>query len=196
MTAIRALPPTYYVMTDNLQTSASSQDRMIAGDFQTILKAQNKIASTSSSDSVKKLSQQQSADNAINQKNVEAVLAQLLAGRKTFLNATGKVLRSTSENGVCSDSSDLVDIEPACKEQHIVCHAIQHSDFCGYEYLYNMPVGCAVTIPIAPVIYIGYTFIWTPIDIIRRDVSRYASGSYHKLHKLHKPRFRFNSLSE
>lgn len=180
MTAIRALLPTYYVMTDNLRTSATSQDRMIAGDFQTILKAQNKPASTLSSDSVKKLSQQQSADNAINQKNVEAVLAQLLAGRKTFLNTTGKVLRSTSENVLCSDSSDLVDVEPACKEQHI--------DFCGYEYLYNMPVGCAVTIPTAPVIYTGYTFIWTPIDIIRRDVSRPASGPYHKPHK---PRFRF-----
>lgn len=194
MTGIRALPPTYYVMTDSLRASASPQERMIAGDFLTMIKAQNKplLAPTSSSKSARKLSQQQTEGNSINQKNVEEILVQLLASRKTQLNSTGKVVRPTIENLVYSDLTDREDLEPICEEKSIHCQTLQHIIFGGYGHIFNMPVGCAVNIPAAPVIYTGYTFIWTPIDLIRRDFPMNASSPYHKQHK---PRFRYNYLN-
>ena len=192
MTSIRALPSTYYILTDNMRTNASSRDRMIAGDFQTLLKAQNKTLS-SSSDSVKTLSQQKSEENAISQKNVEAILSQLLASRKMLCNSVSKTGRSTPGNLACSDVSDVDEIESEGKDEHIHCHTIRHLDFCWDGFVYSMPDGCVINIPAAPVMYSAYTVIWTPIDIIRRELSRYASSPSQRRHK---PRFRFNYSGE
>ncbi|MDW8844571.1 hypothetical protein SD961_01460 [Erwinia sp. MMLR14_017] len=195
MTSIRALPPTYpafYARAENMRTTHSSHQRMISDDFQTLIKTQNKPLPPLP-DSVKTLSPQKLEVSAINQKNVEAILLQLLASRKMLGNTGCKTGRSTSATLACNDVSDIDDIASECKDEHINCHTIRHIDFCYDGFGYSMPVGCAINISATPVMHSAYTVIWTPIEIIRRGPVQYVPGHSRSRYK---PRARLKYFAE
>jgi hypothetical protein len=166
MTRISTLPPVPYVLSKTTQPADNPSGKATAPDFPALLKAQFKPAASANP-------QAEAATNLSRRPDVEVMLQQMMACRKTMPVATSRSGRTlTGTLAVLEDdcADEVPDETTGIGEQstdHAQAATVSRNRACGSVYIVGVPFECAINLSTTALAQPASLLTWVSTEAVQ-----------------------------